>query len=79
MSMISAYKYSDELVLISYQIEAPSTQIPYDIVLKESLIIKCSPDVGLNIIRKQMGGFLDWMPDILLRADGYETNWHCKD
>ena len=42
-------------------------------------IIECSPDVDLNVICKQMGRSPDWMPDILLRADGYETNFYKKD
>lgn len=29
--------------------------------------------------RKQMGRSPDWMPDILLRADGYETSFYKKD
>ena len=39
----------------------------------DELIIECSPDVDLNVICKQMGRSPDWMPDILLRVDGYET------
>jgi len=38
-----------------------------------------SPDVDLNVICKQMGRSPDWMPDILLRADGYETDRYRKD
>lgn len=45
----------------------------------DELIIECSPDVDLNVICKQMGRSPDWMPDILLRADGYETNFYKKD
>ena len=45
----------------------------------DELIIECSPDVDLNAICKQMGRSPDWMPDILLRADGYETNFYKKD
>ncbi len=45
----------------------------------DELIIECSPDVDLNVICKQMGRSPDWMPDILLRADGYETDWYRKD
>ena len=45
----------------------------------DELIIECSPDVDLSVICKQMGRSPDWMPDILLRADGYETNFYKKD
>lgn len=45
----------------------------------DELIIECSPGVDLNVICKQMGRSPDWMPDILLRADGYETNFYKKD
>lgn len=42
----------------------------------DELIIECSPDVDLNAICKQMGRSPDWIPDILLRADGYETDFY---
>lgn len=45
----------------------------------DELIIECSRDVDLNVICKQMGRSPDWMPDILLRADGYETLFYKKD
>ena len=45
----------------------------------DELIIECSPDVDLNVICKQMGRSPEWLPDILLRADGYETNFYKKD
>ena len=45
----------------------------------DELIIECSPDVDLDVICKQMGRSPDWMPDILLRADGYETDFYKKD
>jgi DNA polymerase len=45
----------------------------------DELIIECSPDVDLNVICKQMGRSPDWMPNILLRADGYETMFYKKD
>lgn len=44
----------------------------------DELIIECSPDVDLNVICKQMSRSPNWMPDILLRADRYETDWYCK-
>ena len=45
----------------------------------DELIIECSADVDLNVICKQMGRSPDWMPDTLLRADGYETQFYKKD
>ena len=45
----------------------------------DELIIEYSPDVDLNVICKQMGRSPDWMSDILLRADGYETSFYKKD
>ena len=41
---------------------------------KEWERIECSPDVDPDVICKQMGRSPDWMPDILLRANGYETD-----
>ncbi len=45
----------------------------------DELIIECDPRVDLKVICEQMGSSPDWMPDILLRADGYETNFYKKD
>ena len=45
----------------------------------DELIIECDPRVDLNVVCEQMGRSPDWMPDILLRADGYETNFYKKD
>ena len=45
----------------------------------DELIIECSPDVDLKAVCEQMGRSPDWMPDILLRADGYETLFYKKD
>lgn len=45
----------------------------------DELIIECSPNVDLKTVCEQMGRSPDWMPDILLRADGYETNFYKKD
>ena len=36
-------------------------------------------DIGTIIICKQMSQSTGWMPDILLYADGYETDWYFKD
>ena len=45
----------------------------------DELIIECDPRVDLKSICEQMGRSPDWMPDILLRADGYETYFYKKD
>ena len=45
----------------------------------DELIIECDPRVDLKSICEQMGRSPDWMPDILLRADGYETQFYKKD
>ena len=45
----------------------------------DELIIECSPGVDLKAVCEQMGRSPDWMPDILLRADGYETQFYKKD
>lgn len=45
----------------------------------DELIIECSPGVDLKAVCEQMERSPDWMPDILLRANGYETNFYKKD
>ena len=45
----------------------------------DELIIECREDVSLDELCKQMARVPDWMPDILLRADGYITPWYRKD
>lgn len=45
----------------------------------DELIIECSPGVDLKAVCEQMGRSPDWMPNILLRADGYETQFYKKD
>ena len=45
----------------------------------DELIIECSPDVDLKAVCEQMGRSPEWMPGILLRADGYETQFYKKD
>lgn len=45
----------------------------------DELIIECDPRVDLKAVCNQMGRSPDWMPDILLRADGYETPFYKKD
>lgn len=45
----------------------------------DELIIECDPRVDLKAVCEQMGRSPDWMPEILLRADGYETQFYKKD
>lgn len=45
----------------------------------DELIIECSKDASLDSICKQMGRTPDWLPGINLRADGFTTDWYCKD
>lgn len=45
----------------------------------DELIIECREDVSLEVLCKQMARVPDWLPDILLRADGYATPWYRKD
>ncbi len=45
----------------------------------DELIIECDPRVNLKAVCEQMGRSPEWMPDILLRADGYETQFYKKD
>lgn len=45
----------------------------------DELIIECSKDVNLDTICELMGRSPLWIPDLLLRADGYETEFYKKD
>ena len=45
----------------------------------DELIIECSKDVSLEAICDQMGKTPSWMPNILLHADGYQTDFYKKD
>lgn len=45
----------------------------------DELIIECNKDVDLKALCDQMGRTPAWMPDLLLRADGYETKFYKKD
>lgn len=47
--------------------------------IHDELIIECAPGVDLKAVCEQMGRSPDWMPDILLREDGYETQFYKKD
>ena len=45
----------------------------------DELIIECKEDVSLEKVCKTMAHNPSWMPDILLRADGYITEFYKKD
>lgn len=45
----------------------------------DELIIETSKDVDINAICEQMGRTPEWIDGLLLRADGYETNFYKKD
>ncbi|OUQ12036.1 hypothetical protein B5E84_19470 [Lachnoclostridium sp. An14] len=45
----------------------------------DELIIECSQDVDYKSICNVMSRSPDWMPDILIRGDGYETPFYKKD
>ena len=45
----------------------------------DELIIECKPEVSLDVLCKQMARVPAWMPGILLRADGYVTDFYKKD
>ncbi|MCI7107133.1 MAG: DNA polymerase [Agathobacter sp.] len=45
----------------------------------DELIIECSSDVDYKSICSIMSKSPDWMPDILISGDGYETKFYKKD
>ncbi|MCD7717391.1 MAG: DNA polymerase [Lachnospiraceae bacterium] len=45
----------------------------------DEVIIECSQDVSVDAICSIMSRSPDWMPDILIRGDGYETEFYKKD
>lgn len=45
----------------------------------DEIIIECSPEVSLDALCEQMGRVPVWMEGLLLRADGYETQFYKKD
>ncbi len=45
----------------------------------DEMIIECREEVSLDELCKQMARVPTWMPDVLLRADGYVTPWYRKD
>ena len=47
--------------------------------IHDELVIECSPSTNLDEICKQMGRTPPWAQGLLLRADGYETDFYKKD
>ena len=47
--------------------------------IHDELVIECSPDTSLEAICEQMVRTPDWAPGLVLRADGYETQFYKKD
>lgn len=45
----------------------------------DELIIECPEGTTINSITSIMGKSPEWMPDILIRGDGYETPFYKKD
>lgn len=45
----------------------------------DELIIECPENAEISSITSVMGKSPDWMPDILIRGDGYETKFYKKD
>lgn len=45
----------------------------------DELIIECSEEVSLEKICEQMGRTPEWIPGLVLRADGYECGFYKKD
>lgn len=45
----------------------------------DELIIECKEDVTVVDISSIMSRTPDWMPDILIRGDGYDTKFYKKD
>lgn len=45
----------------------------------DELIIECSKDVSLDVICEQMGRTPSWATGLVMRADGYETEFYKKD
>ena len=45
----------------------------------DEVIIEASKDVDVKAICDQMSRTPDWMPDINIVGDGYQTPWYRKD
>lgn len=47
--------------------------------IHDELIVECSPGVDLNALCEQMARTPKWIEGLLLRADGYDTEFYKKD
>ena len=47
--------------------------------VQDEIIIEADPKVSLDAICKQMGRTPPWAKGLILRADGYETQFYKKD
>lgn len=47
--------------------------------IHDELIVECSPGVDLNVLCEQMARTPKWIEGLLLRADGYDTEFYKKD
>ena len=47
--------------------------------IHDELVIEADPRVSLDVVCEQMGRTPAWAKGLLLRADGYETNFYRKD
>lgn len=45
----------------------------------DELIIECNPEVSVKSLCDIMSRSPDWMPDILIRGDGYQCDFYQKD
>lgn len=64
--------------LLCYAMQNLSNQLICGHVHDE-LIIECPEDTAVSNITSVMGKSPDWMPDILIRGDGYDTRFYKKD
>lgn len=46
--------------------------------IHDEIVIEADPSMSLQAICEQMGRTPPWAKGLLLRADGYETNFYCK-
>ena len=47
--------------------------------IHDELVIECRESVSFDEICERMGKTPDWIPGLLLRADGYTCDWYQKD
>jgi DNA polymerase len=46
--------------------------------IHDEIVIEADPSISLQAVCEQMGRTPPWAKGLLLRADGYETNFYCK-